>query len=153
MDAITLLREDHKLLRALSQQLADTTEGETSRRKGLLNRLETELSAHTTIEEEIFYPAFLDASNDIEDARKVAEGIEEHRACDRKVIPDMHKADIGSIAYSGEAKVLKDYIHHHLKEEEEEMFPRVKKLIPAEALKKLGEKMLARKHELLGEKV
>jgi iron-sulfur cluster repair protein YtfE (RIC family) len=116
LDAITLLREDHKLLRALSQQLADTAEEETSRRKGLLKRLETELKAHTTIEEEIFYPAFLDASGDIEDARMVAEGIEEHRACDRKVIPDLHKADPGSIAFSGEAKVLKDYIHHHLKE-------------------------------------
>ena len=153
MDAITLLREDHKLLRALSQQLADTVENEISRRKGLLRRLETELKAHTTIEEEIFYPAYLDASDDVEDARKVAEGIEEHRACDKKVIPDMHKADPGSIAWSGEAKVLKDYIHHHLKEEEEEMFPRVKKLIPAEALEGLGEKMLARKNELLGEKV
>jgi hemerythrin superfamily protein len=151
LDAITLLREDHRLLRSLSQELADTVEGEVEKRKDLLKRLEAELKAHTTIEEELFYPAYLDASNDIEDARKVAEGIEEHRACDKKVIPDMHKADKGSIAYSGEAKVLKDYIFHHLKEEEEEMFPRVKKLIPADALKALGEKMLARKNELLGE--
>jgi hemerythrin superfamily protein len=153
LDAITLLREDHKLLRALSQQLADTVENELDRRKALLKRLETELKAHTTIEEELFYPAFLDASDEIEDARKVAEGIEEHRACDKKVIPDMHKADTGSIAFSGEAKVLKDYIFHHLKEEEEEMFPRVKKLIPSDALEALGERMLARKNELLGEKV
>ncbi|HEX5766367.1 MAG TPA: hypothetical protein VFY27_12420, partial [Woeseiaceae bacterium] len=83
--------------------------------------------------------------------RKVAEGIEEHRACDRKVIPDMHRADPGSIAYSGEAKVLKDYIFHHLQEEEEEMFPRVKKLISAEALETLGSRMQARKRELLNE--
>jgi hemerythrin superfamily protein len=153
LDAITLLREDHKLLRALSQQLADTVEDEVERRKNLLRRLEAQLKAHTTIEEELFYPAYLDASDDIEDARKVAEGIEEHRACDGKVILDMHKADAGSIAFSGEAKVLKDYIFHHLKEEEEEMFPRVKKLIPSDALEKLGRKMMARKHELLGERV
>ena len=151
MDAITLLREDHKLLRSLSQELAGTTEEEVDRRKSLLKRLETELKAHTTIEEELFYPAFLDASDEIEDARKVAEGIEEHRACDRKVIPDMHKADTGSIAYSGEAKVLKDYIFHHLKEEEEEMFPRVKKLIPSDVLEALGDKMQGCKNELLGE--
>ena len=151
MDAITLLREDHKLLRSLSQELADTTEEQVEKRKSLLKRLETELKAHTTIEEEFFYPAFLDASDNIEDARKVAEGIEEHRACDRKVIPDMHKADEGSIAYSGEAKVLKDYIFHHLKEEEEEMFPKVRELIGRTELQELGEKMLARKKELLGE--
>ena len=151
MDAIALLREDHQLLRKLTKALSETVEEEPDRRRKLFRRLEAELKAHTTIEEELFYPAFLDASDDIEDARKVAEGIEEHRACDRKVIPDMHRTDAGSIAYSGEAKVLKDYIFHHLKEEEEEMFPRVKKLIPESALEALGAKMLARKRELLGE--
>jgi hemerythrin superfamily protein len=151
LDAIALLREDHQLLRKLSKELADTVEAEADRRKKLLKRLEMELKAHTSIEEELFYPALLDASDDIDDARKVAEGIEEHRACDGKVIPDMHRADPGSIAYSGEAKVLKDYIFHHLKEEEEEMFPRVKKLISAGALETLGARMQARKRELLGE--
>ena len=55
------------------------------------------------------------------------------------------------IAYSGQAKVLKDYLFHHLKEEEEEMFPKVRKLIDAKALRELGDKMAARKKELLGE--
>lgn len=151
MDAITLLREDHKLLRKLSKELSETTEAAVETRKKLLKRLEIELNAHTTIEEELFYPALLDASDDIEDARKVAEGIEEHRACDRKVIPDLHKADPSSIAYSGEAKVLKDYIFHHLEEEEEEMFPKVRELIGRRELQELGEKMMARKKELLGE--
>ncbi len=151
MDAITLLREDHKLLRKLSQELADTTERAVETRKKLLKQLEIELKAHTTIEEELFYPAILDASQDIKDARMVAEGIEEHRACDKKVIPDLHKAAPSSIAYSGEAKVLKDYIFHHLREEEEEMFPKARDLISKKDLQELGERMLARKKELLGE--
>lgn len=151
MDAITLLREDHKMLRELTEEFADTTEKAVETRKKLLKRIERELKAHTTIEEELFYPALLDATDDIEDARRVAEGIEEHRAADKKVIPDLHKSDESSIAYSGQAKVLKDYIHHHLKEEEEEMFPRVRELIKPAELKALGEKMLARKKELLGE--
>lgn len=151
MDAITLLRDDHQLLRKLSKELAETTEKAIETRKKLLTRLEIELKAHTTIEEELFYPALLDASEDIEDARMVAEGIEEHRACDKKVIPDLHKSDPSMIAHTGQLKVLKDYLFHHLKEEEEEMFPKVRKLIPPAALKELGEKMLARKKELLGE--
>ncbi len=151
LDAITLLREDHKLLRKLSEELAETTEAAIETRKKLLRRLETELKAHTTIEEELFYPALLDASEDIEDARRVAEGIEEHRACDKKVIPDLHKSDPSTIAHSGQLKVLKDYIHHHLKEEEEDMFPKVRELIGRKELQELGEKMLARKKELLGE--
>lgn len=151
MDAITLLREDHKLLRKLARQLAETTEAALETRKKLLKRLEIELRAHTRIEEELFYPAFLDASDDIEDARRVAEGIEEHRACDAKVLPDMHTADPASITYSGEAKVLKDYIFHHLAEEEEEMFPKVRLLVTRKDLQALGKRMLARKQELLGE--
>lgn len=151
MDAITLLRDDHELLRKLSKELAETTEKAIETRKKLLKRLEAELKAHTTIEEELFYPAILDASDNVEDARMVAEGVEEHRACDKKVIPDLHKADPSTIAYSGEAKVLKDYIFHHLKEEEEEMFPRVRELIGRKELQDLGEKMMARKKEVLGE--
>jgi iron-sulfur cluster repair protein YtfE (RIC family) len=151
LDAITLLRDDHELLRKLSKELAETTEKAIETRKKLLKRLEAELKAHTTIEEELFYPAILDASDNVEDARMVAEGVEEHRACDKKVIPDLHKADPSTIAYSGEAKVLKDYIFHHLKEEEEEMFPRVRELIGRKELQDLGEKMMARKKEVLEE--
>lgn len=151
MDAITLLREDHKLLRKLAEELADTTEGDVGARKKMLARLEAELNAHTSIEEEIFYPAILDASEDIEDARMVAEGIEEHRAADAKVIPDMHKTDPSTVAYSGQAKVLKDYLFHHLKEEEEEMFPKARGLISNAELTELGARMLSRKKELLSE--
>jgi iron-sulfur cluster repair protein YtfE (RIC family) len=151
LDAITLLREDHELLRKLSKELAETTERAVETRKKLLKRLETELTAHTTIEEELFYPAILDATDDIEDKRMVAEGIEEHRACDAKVIPDLHKTDPSTIEYSGQLKVLKDYLFHHLGEEEEEMFPKVRELIGRKELQELGEKMLARKKELLGE--
>lgn len=151
MDAITLLREDHKLLRKLSKELAETTERAVETRKKLLKRLETELKAHTTIEEELFYPAILDATEDVEDRRMVAEGIEEHRAADRKVIPDLHRTDPSTIAYSGQLKVLKDYLFHHLEEEEEEMFPKVRELIGRKELQELGERMLVRKKEPLGE--
>jgi iron-sulfur cluster repair protein YtfE (RIC family) len=151
LDAITLLLKDHEMLRELSREFADTTESDVDRRKQLLKRLETELNAHTTIEEELLYPAFVAATDDVEDERRVAEGIEEHRVCDKKVIPDLHKSDPATIAYSGQAKVLKDYIFHHLKEEEEDMFPKVRKLINGKELQELGKKMLARKTELLGE--
>lgn len=151
MDAITLLREDHKLLRTLSKELADTTEQEADKRKRVLKQLETELKAHTAIEEELLYPAIIEATDDVDDARMVAEGIEEHRACDEKVIPDLRDNDPSTISYTGQLKVLKDYLFHHLEEEEEEMFPKVRKLIGEAELKALGEKMLARKNELLGE--
>ena len=151
MDAISLLRDDHELLRKLCTEFAETTESDTDKRRKLLKRIESELAAHTTIEEQLFYPALIEATDDIEDKRMVAEGIEEHRACDRKVIPDLHRSDPATIEYSGQAKVLKDYIFHHLKEEEEDMFPRVQELLARRDLEMLGERMQARKKELLGE--
>lgn len=151
MDAITLLLDDHKMLRKLSEEFAETTERDIDTRKTLLDRLEIELKAHTTIEEELLYPAFIAATDDVEDKRRVAEGIEEHRVCDSKVIPDLHKGDASTIAYSGQAKVLKDYIFHHLDEEEEDMFPKIRELIGRKELQELGDRMLARKKELLGE--
>ncbi|MDZ4761713.1 MAG: hemerythrin domain-containing protein [Alphaproteobacteria bacterium] len=150
MDAIALLKEDHKSLRALCEAFAETSESDTAERRKLLARIETELGAHTAIEEELFYPALLAASKDVEDERMVAEGIEEHRAADGKVIPDLHRADPSTVEYTGMAKVLKDYIFHHLKEEETDMFPRAKKLIDRRELRSLGDKMVARKNELLG---
>lgn len=138
-------------MRKLSTELSETTERAVETRRRLLKRLEAKLKAHTTIEEELFYPAFLEATSDIEDKRKVAEGIEEHRACDAKVIPDLHRTDPSTVTCSGQLKVLKDYIHHHLKEEEHEMFPRAREIIGRAELKQLGERMLARKRVLLGE--
>lgn len=149
MDAITLLREDHKMLRDLCSKFAETTERAVETRNRMLDRIERELLAHTTIEEELFYPALLDASDDTEDARMVAEGIEEHRAADAKVIPDLRGADPSTIEYSGMAKVLKDYIFHHLKEEEEDMFPKVRELLDRKELQELGERMAKRKKEVL----
>jgi hemerythrin superfamily protein len=151
MDAITLLKEDHKKLRAWTSELADTTERALETRKTLLARIEALLTAHTAIEEELFYPAFTEAAGDVESKRMVAEAIEEHRAADRKVIPDLHKLDPGSVQWSGDAKVLKDYIFHHLQEEEEEMFPRMRDLLDRRAMRELGDRMEKRREDLLAE--
>ena len=151
MDAITLLKEDHKKLRAWTSELADTTERALETRKTLLARIEALLTAHTTIEEELFYPAFTEAAGDVESKRMVAEAIEEHRATDRKVIPDLHKLDPGSVQWSGDAKVLKDYIFHHLQEKEEEMFPRMRDLLDRRAMRELGDRMEKRREDLLAE--
>jgi hemerythrin superfamily protein len=151
MDAITLLKEDHKKLRAWTSELADTTERALETRKTLLARIEALLTAHTAIEEELFYPAFTEAAGDVESKRMVAEAIEEHRAADRRVIPDLHKLDPGSVQWSGDAKVLKDYIFHHLEEEEEEMFPKMRDLLDRRAMRELGDRMEKRREDLLAE--
>jgi hemerythrin-like domain-containing protein len=76
------------------------------------------------------------------------EAREEHRAVEKLVLPDLEKTEPGTDQFSGRAKVLKELIEHHADEEEEEMFPKAEKSIPAGELKTLGEKMMKRKAEL-----
>lgn len=149
MDAIALLKKDHVTLRGLLRDLEATTPRGTKKRTDLLARIEREVKAHTTIEEEIFYPAFKAAGEKGDDAAMYFEALEEHRAAGDLVLPDLIGTDPASEKFSGRAKVFKELIEHHAKEEEKEMFPRAKALLSKEVLAALGEKMEARKKQLL----
>lgn len=149
-DAIQLLKDDHKKVKGLLSQLAETSERATKTRQDLLRTIQAELEAHTTIEEEIFYPAFKKAGEEKEDDKLYFEAKEEHRAVDKLVLPDLSGTDAGSVEFGGRAKVLKELIEHHAEEEEKEMFPRAKKLLSQDQLMELGSQMERRKGQLLG---
>lgn len=148
MDAIQLLKADHKLVKGLLAELADTTERATKKRAELLHEIQVNLKAHTTIEEEIFYPAFKEAGKRAE-AKMYFEALEEHRAAEDLVLPDLLLTDVGSVEFSGRAKVLKELIEHHAGEEEKEMFKDAKELLSAEELRDLGAQMETRKAEVI----
>ena len=95
MDAIRRLTSDHETVRGLLEKLTETTERATKTRKELLEKIEKELKVHTTLEEEILYPAFRDAGGK-ERAVMVAEARVEHRAVDELVLPDLLHTDVGS---------------------------------------------------------
>ena len=149
MDAIALLTEDHKKVRALLTELADTTNRAEKTRSELLAKIATEIEVHTTIEEEIFYPAFKAKGDQSDDAKMYFEALEEHRAAGDLVLPDLLGTAVDSEKFSGRAKVLKELVTHHAGEEEEKMFPRAKKLLSKEELVTLGEHMATRKAELV----
>lgn len=149
MDAITLLTDDHRKVRKLLGELNETTNRAEKTRAELLAQIAAELEAHTTIEEEIFYPAFKEAGEKGDDDKMYFEALEEHRAAGELVLPDLLKTQVTSDQFGGRAKVLKELVEHHADEEEKEMFPRARKLLDAAALKELGERMQARKQELL----
>jgi hemerythrin superfamily protein len=151
MDAIKLLKADHKAVRELLEELAETTPRATKKRAELLGEIRVQLKAHTTIEEEIFYPAFHASGNKSDDAKMFFEALEEHRAAGDLVLPDLLSTEVDSEKFSGRAKVLKELVTHHADEEEKEMFPRAKELFDKEQLEALGEKMAARKEQLVAE--
>ena len=148
MNAIQLLKEDHRKLRILLSELEDTTKRATKRRRDLLTAIAILLEGHTRIEEEIFYPALRESAETTDDEKMFFEALEEHRAVGKLVLPDLMKTALDSDQFSGRAKVLKELIEHHAGDEESEMFPRVRELLTAAQLRALGERMDERRREI-----
>ena len=149
MDAISLLKDDHKLMRKLLDELESSTARAAKKRVMLLQKIKSNLKAHTSIEEEIFYPAFREAGMKSDDDKMYFEALEEHRAAGDMVLPDLLKTAPASEKFSGRAKVLKELVEHHADEEEKEMFPRARRLLSKAELMELGQRMDERKKELL----
>jgi hemerythrin-like domain-containing protein len=146
-DAIALLKQDHKNVRALLKKLESAEEGDD--RLELFSQIENELKVHTQIEEEIFYPAFHQSTQGEEDEHLYYEALEEHHVVDT-VLPEIKDTDENSDEFAAKAKVLKDLVEHHAEEEETEMFPRARKLMEARELKELGQQLEQRKMQLMG---
>lgn len=148
MNAIELLKSDHEKVRKLLSELSATTSRGVKKRKDLLAKISSELKIHTALEEEIFYPAFKKAGKKAGDNELYYEALEEHRAAEDLILPDLESVEPNSHQFAGRAKVLKEVVEHHAHEEEEELFPRAQKLLGKDALERLGEEMDARKREL-----
>jgi hemerythrin superfamily protein len=139
-DAIALLKDDHQQVRSLLGELEATTEKAAGKREKLLATIEQELTVHTRIEEEIFYPAFREAARKKDDGKLYFEALEEHHVVDM-VLPEIKSTSVESEQFAAKAKVLKDLVEHHAGEEETEMFPRARKLRTRDELLRLGAEM------------
>lgn len=139
MDAIKLLKKDHEEFRNLFEDYKNS-ESEQKKRE-LFGTIKRKLDAHTHIEETIFYPAIREEKG-LEEITK--EGIEEHHVGDvlLREIDDLVK---GSEKFDPKMKVLIESTEHHLKEEEDEMFPKVEKRLGDSRLEELGKKMAEEK--------
>ena len=145
MNAITLLKEDHKTLKKLLSEGEDTTERAVKTRHQLLDRFTTELRVHERIEEKILYPALKkhDKAKDI-----VLEGYQEHHVADL-LVKELHAMDVTDERWGAKFKVLKESIEHHIEEEEGDMFPKANQIFDARELNELGDLMQAMKKDAL----
>jgi hemerythrin superfamily protein len=140
-DAIALLRADHSLVQDLFDQFGKAREDK--RKKTLAERICMELKIHTTIEEEIFYPAAREAlpkEGDLLDEANV-----EHDSA-KELISQIESGGPGEDLWDAKVTVLGEYIKHHVKEEQTEMFPKVRKT--KLDLRALGEQLAQRKEQL-----
>src|SRR5207253_9555435 len=141
MDAIQLLKDDHKKVEKIFSDL----ENKRDDRRTLFPELDRELTIHAEIEEKIFYPATKEAepTRDL-----VLESIEEHKQI-KMVLSDLEKTDNTTEVWGAALKVLKEDVMHHVGEEENELFPKVKKVLSKQQLEDLGTRMEELKMQLL----
>lgn len=145
-NAITMLKSDHATIKRLLRELSETTERATKQRVALVERIERELKAHAQAEEEVFYPAFKAAAEKAKNDKVdlFYEAAEEHHVVDM-VLPALKVANPKSKEFTAKAKVLKDLLEHHVKEEEGQMFAAARQLFNEDELRELGDMMQARK--------
>jgi hemerythrin superfamily protein len=142
-DAIALLKADHE---AVSQLFAEfTTTRSSSDKKALVAEICTAMSVHAQIEEEIFYPAVKKA---LKDKLLVPEATVEHRGV-KDLIAQLEGVEPDGEMYDARVQVLSEYVKHHVKEEQSEMFPKAK--ASTLDMVALGAALSARKAELLAQ--
>lgn len=137
MDAISLIEDQHKELDQLFDKLKKAKSDQDKR--GIFAELADKLEAHMMIEEQILYPAV--KARSIE--HKLLEGLEEHLAI-RRVLADLLETPPSDPRYQAQVSVVSEQHEHHAHhEEEDELFPKVRKLVDGEELAVLGAEMLA----------
>jgi hemerythrin-like domain-containing protein len=141
MDALSLLKEDHRKVKKLLAELEKTTERGVKTRTELFATIKGELSVHETIEEEIFYPE-LKAHPNAKDI--VLEGFEEHHVVD-VLMGELEAMDVDDESWGAKAIVMKENIEHHIEEEEGEMFKAARQVFDRDELEELGRRMEQRK--------
>lgn len=148
MDAIALLKSDHQEVQKLFDQFESKHDKMSSEDKqALAQKICMELKIHTSIEEEIFYPTVGEHIEKAEDL--LHEAKVEHDSA-KTLIKEIESGDPEDELWDAKVTVLGEYVKHHVKEEQNEMFPMVRKAKDID-LKELGERLMARKQELMGE--
>ncbi|HWQ32681.1 MAG TPA: hemerythrin domain-containing protein [Blastocatellia bacterium] len=141
MDALELLRKDHRKVSDLFSQ-AEAAEDD-KRQEQLFEQIRTELETHTYIEEKILYPT-LQQHEELKEM--VLEALEEHKQV-KTLIREMERLTDGSERFSAKLKVMSENVEHHVEEEENEMFPKVRKLFSADELAQMGQELEAAKRD------
>ena len=143
--ALELLSSDHRKVEQLFQMYEDEKEGDDETKRDLAQKICGELTVHAQVEEELFYPWLKENMDEMD---KVEEAYVEHASA-KDLIAQIQGAGEIDDTYDAKVKVLSEYIKHHVKEEENEIFPEVKD--QQEELDELGQEMAARKAELMEE--
>ena len=146
-DAIEMLTQDHRNVQKIFKQFEKLKDGDADNegKRELVERACAELKIHAQLEEELFYPAAQEA---LDEPDLVEEAIVEHASA-KELIARLESMEPGESFYDATFTVLAEYVNHHIKEEEKELFPQAKKA--KMDVQGLAEPMQQRKQELAEE--
>ena len=138
LDALELLTEQHDKVDELIKQLEDEDLAD-DRKAVVFRELADSIAAHSTIEEKLFYPSVKAKQTE----EILLESTEEHLAI-KRVLADLMETRLDDERFDARLSVLKEEIEHHAREEEEDvLFPKLRKLMSREELEVLGAEMLS----------
>jgi hemerythrin-like domain-containing protein len=137
-DAIVMLKDDHKQIRKAFRDFENAGENAHATKGKIVDRIIELLTVHTYLENEVMYPRVRELLPDLED--DVLESYEEHHVADLLVVelaalkPDAERFD-------AKTTVLIENVTHHIEEEEEEWFPKVREGLGRKVLQEIGAEM------------
>jgi hemerythrin superfamily protein len=137
MDPTKFLEKDHRAVETLFKKFERAPQKEPRAKRKILDQIIEELSLHATLEEQVFYPAVRAATGEDD---LVLESIEEHDLV-KGLLQQLEKMQPEEERFEAKASVLFENVRHHVKEEEGEMFPKVRKALAARELEELGERV------------
>ena len=138
-DAIVLLKEDHKKIRKLFKEFQQAGEGAKARKGKIVEQIIEELTVHTYLENEVMYPAVRNALPDLEE--DVLESYEEHHVADVLVM-ELSAMSPDDERFDAKTTVLIESVTHHIEEEEQDWFPKVREGLGRKQLQELGARMV-----------
>ena len=142
VNAVDMLESQHREVEALFAKLDKADRAE--RKQNLFSQIADKLAVHASIEEQAFYPAV--KAKRTEDI--LLESLEEHLGI-KRVLADLIDIDAADDTFDAKAKVLKEQVEHHVGEEEDDLFPKVKKLFDEDTLIAIAQQMALLQEELL----
>ena len=138
-DAIVLLKNDHKEIRKLFTQFEKTGENAHAAKGKLVDRMIELLTQHTYIENEVMYPRVRALLPEVED--DVLESYEEHHVADVLVV-ELAAMKPDAERFTAKTTVLIENVRHHIEEEEQEWFPKVREGLGRSVLQDIGAEMI-----------
>ena len=137
LDALKLLKQDHEEVKQLFEEFDRAGKRAHKSKEKIVRTLIEDLARHSAIEEQIFYPAVRELTGDDD---TVFEALEEHHVV-KWTLSELDGMDPQDERFDAKVTVLKENVLHHAKEEEREMFPKIRKALTPSELRTLGEEM------------